>query len=680
VLSISLVGAVSAWGRGKSAELGLRKAVAALGYLCLQDRMTTTRERLAYLLWSDSDEQKARASLRQTLSALRRAFSSVGFNGLTTDKLNVHLQAQRSEIDLLRVLDAAEQMRVDPLLLTTARLPERILEGLEDVDAEFRGWLLPVRQSIHNRLERSLGAGLNATSTSDAEKLNIATALLSLDPTNEEACRYVVASHGRRGDIASAKRAYGELAEVLSKDHGVKPSTKTQRVFDQVTRGEGNKESALVELKPYRQLTAVEKVVDIPAAEPVVDQPQRGAVQGTIVVRLDRFEANGVPSKRSYLVSGFRHELAACLVRFREWMVLDDPAASTAPPLLANAIEYRLTGTAYQTGRKMNLVLTLLDVARSAYIWSESFELRLDNWFNVQQQLISRLASTLNVYLSAERLKRALAEPEVAPTTYDTWLRSQAYLATFRTDDWRKGYALLREATRVGPTFSPLFSGLAQMGNMESVVFPGVLMTSSRVEQNLVLAKRAVQLDALDSRAHLCLSWTHAVRLDFKAAMPHMRHAMELNNNDPWTTLSAGVLWAYAGETDRARALMAEATTKALTPTQKEWAYCGHIRFLSGDYDGAIDAFNKVGGFPKTIAAWKAAAMALLGQTTEAISVGREFLNATRVNWHGKQPATDEAIAQWLMQVHPVGAHEHRHRLCEGLRKASIPVEGTALK
>src|SRR5215475_9798271 len=92
LLSISLVGAVCAWGRGKSAELGLRKAVAALGYLCLQDRMTTTRERLAYLLWSDSDEQKARASLRQTLSALRRAFSSVGFNGLTTDKLNVHLQ------------------------------------------------------------------------------------------------------------------------------------------------------------------------------------------------------------------------------------------------------------------------------------------------------------------------------------------------------------------------------------------------------------------------------------------------------------------------------------------------------------------------------------------------------------------------------------------------------------
>ena len=123
---------------------------------------------------------------------------------------------------------------------------------------------------------------------------------------------------------------------------------------------------------------------------------------------------------------------------------------------------------------------------------------------------------------------------------------------------------------------------------------------------------------------------------------------------------------------------MAEATAKAMVLGPKEWAYCSHILFLSEDYQGAIEVFDKGGGFPKTIAAWKAAAMALSGQMTEAVSIGRESLNAVRVAWHGEQPATNEEIARWLVQVHPIGAREHRQRLYKGLRQAGIPVDPTA--
>ncbi len=69
-----------------------RKARAALAYLLLSDGPYETRERLVGLLWSESDEARARASLRQTLREIRQAFADAGYDGLRADKLAIGLE------------------------------------------------------------------------------------------------------------------------------------------------------------------------------------------------------------------------------------------------------------------------------------------------------------------------------------------------------------------------------------------------------------------------------------------------------------------------------------------------------------------------------------------------------------------------------------------------------------
>ena len=51
----------------REVALNGRKARALLGYLALAEAYQETRERLVGLLWSETEEAKARASLRQTL-------------------------------------------------------------------------------------------------------------------------------------------------------------------------------------------------------------------------------------------------------------------------------------------------------------------------------------------------------------------------------------------------------------------------------------------------------------------------------------------------------------------------------------------------------------------------------------------------------------------------------------
>src|SRR5215510_16569330 len=88
-VSITLVGRVALRLDGRTVELRTRKAAAVLGYLALSETKKESRERLVGLLWSRSDEEKARASLRQVVRELRQVLDDAGFDGFSAGRLTL---------------------------------------------------------------------------------------------------------------------------------------------------------------------------------------------------------------------------------------------------------------------------------------------------------------------------------------------------------------------------------------------------------------------------------------------------------------------------------------------------------------------------------------------------------------------------------------------------------------
>ena len=86
-LLVSLVGRFGLRFNGRPIELRTRKAGAVLGYLALSEMKRESRERLVGLLWSRSDEEKARASLRQVVRELRSVLEEAGFGGFIAERL-----------------------------------------------------------------------------------------------------------------------------------------------------------------------------------------------------------------------------------------------------------------------------------------------------------------------------------------------------------------------------------------------------------------------------------------------------------------------------------------------------------------------------------------------------------------------------------------------------------------
>jgi DNA-binding SARP family transcriptional activator/tetratricopeptide (TPR) repeat protein len=674
-LSVSLVGRLAIRFDGRLVELRTQKASAVLSYLALTETKQESRERLVGLFWSRSEEEKARASLRQVVRELRTAFEDAGYRGFFAERLSVHLDADKVDVDVESVIRMAESGSVHPLLLNIPRLGERILEGMDDLDPSFRIWVLAKRQTIHDRLMRALDTGLVAPHVDLETKNEIATAIVNLDPTHEEACCHLMRMHAEQGDAAGALRIYKGLWNLLDRDYGMEPSPATEALVAEIKLGvfERPVSRSGTQLEPEARIARTSR--ELP------DATATSAVRHTIPparmrLVLRPFALHAVDSDHVHLVQGFSLHLAACLVRFREWTVIDRPSPVAELPLPDSTPQYCIETTAYQVGAEINMVMVLRDEATGICIWSESLRLNRDNWFETQQRVIRRIATSLNVRLSAERLMRLAGEPDVSLDIHDRWLRGQSLHFKYDAESWQRAVTIFRDAIRENPAFSACYSSLVQMNNSEHLVHPGVLPDPEKARMTLELAKTAVRLDPVDSRAHLCCGWSYVWAFREAEAAPHMELACELNDNDPWTLLSSAHYYAFCGSIEQARRLAEQSLALSPAPPNLGWAYHGTIRFICGDYAGALEAIDRAHGAIHILPAWRAAALFHLGQPAMAREEAQRFLNGIRSFWVGSSAPTDGAVTRWTLEAHPISIRSRWETLRNGLGGAGLPVEG----
>ena len=351
---------------GRDVVLNGRKARALLGYLALAESGQETRERLVGLLWSETEEAKARASLRQTLYEIREAFQAVGFDKFDADKHVTRIDRDALEVDLWDVMGGAKRGEPHAILLDRDRVTEGLLNELESVDPAFRSWLLAKRQSLHDRLVAHLE---DALARSDQRgrirsEEQVARALMKLDPTHEEAARALIRARVAAGDMGGALGIYKALWKLLEDEYDVEPSKETQELIAAVKLGQ---------LDPSQPAAArAERSTAAAVAQPRAAVARKDSDKAKLVVAVAGFDAIGTREQNRYLVQGFRRELIACLVRFREWVVRDQGhVAAGATPSNTGAGEYVIDASAFESDETVRLVLMLRNAETNDYLWSE---------------------------------------------------------------------------------------------------------------------------------------------------------------------------------------------------------------------------------------------------------------------------------------------------------------------
>ena len=350
---ITVFGGFALQCRGTPVEFSNQKGKALLGYLALTPNGTASREQLVGLFWSETEEEKARASLRQVLRTLRVIFENVGFQGFHAGRSEIVLEPSAVTIDFLVVQNALHESRIHPALLQTDRVTDTVLSGLEDVDPSFRNWLIVQRESLFQKLVRGLEVTLDDPSmVEDGTSRTAAEALIRLDPTHESACRHLIRCHAEKGDTSSALNIYNRLWTLLDIDYDMEPSETTQQLIAEVKSG------------------TYESARDVSLSSGSQQNNRHNLEEQKLILVLAPFDLQAVSDDKTYIGVGFRYELISRLVRFREWSLIDAEAVGIDVYSQSDIKpDYHIASRLFLYGNDLQINLTLQAAGSGIVLW-----------------------------------------------------------------------------------------------------------------------------------------------------------------------------------------------------------------------------------------------------------------------------------------------------------------------
>ena len=193
------------------------KELALLAFLTLEPG-AHTREELAGLLWGESSENEARASLRQALKHLRGRTGDLVRSNRAVVELAVPIECD--------VRDFRQGIVQEPRRALALDIP-RFLSGFSVRHApQFDEWVAQTRRGLLSQYQHALG-----TLAREAmgqwrwrEAIELAERWLASDPLSDEAARVGIEARYLSGDRGAALGKFNEYRAGLIRDTGCEPS------------------------------------------------------------------------------------------------------------------------------------------------------------------------------------------------------------------------------------------------------------------------------------------------------------------------------------------------------------------------------------------------------------------------------------------------------------------------
>jgi len=190
--------------------------------------------------------------------------------------------------------------------------------------------------------------------------------------------------------------------------------------------------------------------------------------------------------------------------------------------------DYAVTGSVRLAGDRVRVFIQLSDTRGLRCIWSERFDRRLCDIFDLQDELselvAARLASELGL-CEQQRAKR------LRPNSLGAWELYQlgsAEFYRFTGDGNRRCQDLMRQSIARAPEFAEPHARLAYAMVLESVYFDGPT-DHAHLDKALRMAERGVALDDQEANTFFSLGRVQLARGDYRLAIDALETALGLN-------------------------------------------------------------------------------------------------------------------------------------------------------
>ncbi|MBM3180363.1 MAG: hypothetical protein FJZ86_08410 [Chloroflexi bacterium] len=229
-LQIHLFGSPKLFVNGNSLPPFLtHKSGELFGYLAANPNRAHPRILLAGLLWPETTDEKARASLSTELWRLRRVLGDAQ-DCLTLTRDEVSLSIDPLHVDVHLFNEQAQRADYSSFLQAVDLYTGDFLEGC------YSDWCVLEREKLKDVFLKTLEKLLQYHEARGEWKESVAFAkrLIVYDPLREELHRSLMSLYVNMGNRPSALAQYRLCSEYLRRELGVEPMPETQRLFEKI--------------------------------------------------------------------------------------------------------------------------------------------------------------------------------------------------------------------------------------------------------------------------------------------------------------------------------------------------------------------------------------------------------------------------------------------------------------
>ena len=386
----------------------------------------------------------------------------------------------------------------------------------------------------------------------------------------------------------------------------------------------------------------------------------------------------GGDPEQEHFVDGVTESLTTDLSRIRGAVVIARNTAFTYKGKALDAktigrelnVRYVLEGSVQRSGNRMRVNVQLIDAETGSHLWAERFDKPLVDLFDMQDEIVARLAGTLNAQFVAAEARRAEQAP--TPNSVDLYFQGSAWLNRGWTPD---------NVARARVFFDRAL--IADPDNVDAIVLSAVadaiggassFVTDPMAALAAAEAKLTKALSSAPDHAlgHMLLGFVDIMTKRAVEGIAECEHALALDRNLAFAHHNIGFGKIFIGRAEEMDAHIGEALRLSPRDTMAySWmTNAGLAKNHIGNWEQAVAWFRRSieanRNYPPAYFNL-AAALAQLGRLDEAHSAARAGLALNPAYNVARRLAFWTAMSdnpRYLAQLEPI---------FEGMRKAGVP-------
>ncbi len=375
--------------------------------------------------------------------------------------------------------------------------------------------------------------------------------------------------------------------------------------------------------------------------------------------------------KQEYFTDGFTEQIITSLSKISSLFVISRNSSFTykGKPVKVQkvsrdlGVRYVLEGSIQKSGDRVRINAQLIDAVSDQHLWAENFDREFRDIFGLQDDIILKILSALQVKLTAGEQARAAAEGTKNLEAYLKFLQAHDYYIQQNRESNAMARRMAEEAIALDPKYANAYAllGATHMND----VYLGTGNPRESIAKSIELNRKALAMNAslADARSRLGVLYSWSGR--YEEGIAEAERGVELDPNSGPANLYLALVLRYAGRSKEAipviqKALRLEPFAPDIYQQNLALAY-----FQTGNCREAVATCDKgLKRQPDNLSS-RAIMAAVYGGCGKEKEARKEAAEVLRIN----PKFTVESYTKILPYKDP----SDRERTVQGLRKAGLP-------